>query len=245
MAVMSSAEAGKEALAREMPRDCEGVGAGRGFGTRRGVQAGPQGPRGGIRAVAHRRHADLGGDDDGRRRGGRPHGRAPVVEMRFADFALCAIDELVNQAAKARYMFGGQGRVPLVPCASQSACGAPRRPGACQSLEAWYAHIPGLVVVCPYTPTDNYGLLRAAIRCDRCLRRLHGAQGPLGHDRRGQSRCAASSDRQGAARAPGKRRHPGRVVGRISARRQGVPRPAQGWPLRRGHRPAFDLPMGC
>ncbi|MEQ8429807.1 MAG: alpha-ketoacid dehydrogenase subunit beta [Silicimonas sp.] len=89
----------------------------------------------------------------------------PVVEMRFSDFALCAVDELVNQAAKARFMFGGQMRVPLVV---RQPVGIWRSSAAqhSQSLEAWYAHIPGLVVVAPSTPTDNLGLLKSAIRCD-------------------------------------------------------------------------------
>lgn len=92
-------------------------------------------------------------------------GTRPVVEMRFSDFALCAVDELVNQAAKARYMFGGQTKVPLVV---REPIGMWRSSAAqhSQSLEAWYAHIPGLVVVCPATPADNKGLLRSAIRCD-------------------------------------------------------------------------------
>ena len=92
-------------------------------------------------------------------------GLRPVVEMRVADFALCAIDEIVNQAAKNRYMFGGQGRVPLVarlPIGIWSASAAQHS----QSLEAWFAHIPGLVVVAPATPADNYELLAAAIDCD-------------------------------------------------------------------------------
>jgi len=89
-------------------------------------------------------------------------GLKPVVEMRVADFALCAMDELVNQAAKARYMFGGQGRVPLVarlPIGIWTASAAQHS----QSLEAWFAHIPGLVVVTPATAADNYALLRASI----------------------------------------------------------------------------------
>jgi pyruvate dehydrogenase E1 component beta subunit len=92
-------------------------------------------------------------------------GTRPVVEMRFSDFALCAVDELVNQAAKARYMCGGQGAVPLV---ARQPIGMWRSSAAqhSQSLEAWYAHIPGLVVVTPGSPQDNYGLLKAAIRCD-------------------------------------------------------------------------------
>jgi pyruvate/2-oxoglutarate/acetoin dehydrogenase E1 component len=91
-------------------------------------------------------------------------GLKPVVEMRVVDFALCATDEIVNQAAKARFMFGGQGRVRLVarmPIGLWSGSAAQHS----QSLEAWFAHIPGLVVVAPATPQDNYSLLRAAIDC--------------------------------------------------------------------------------
>ncbi len=92
-------------------------------------------------------------------------GRRPVVEMRFSDFALCAVDELINQAAKARYMFGGQGRVPVVV---RQPIGMWRSSAAqhSQSLEAWYAHMPGLAVVCPATPADNYALLKAALATD-------------------------------------------------------------------------------
>lgn len=91
-------------------------------------------------------------------------GMRPVVEMRVVDFALCAIDELVNQAAKARYMFGGQGRVPLVARLPIGIWGASAAQHS-QSLEAWFAHIPGLVVVTPATPQDNYALLSAALAC--------------------------------------------------------------------------------
>jgi len=89
-------------------------------------------------------------------------GLKPVVEMRVIDFALCAIDEIVNQAAKNRYMFGGQGRVPLVarmPIGVWAASAAQHS----QSLEAWFAHTPGLLVVTPATPQDNYSLLKAAL----------------------------------------------------------------------------------
>jgi len=91
-------------------------------------------------------------------------GLRPVVEMRVIDFALCAMDEIVNQAAKNRFMFGGQGRVPLVarlPIGIWSASAAQHS----QSLEAWFAHLPGLVVVTPGTPQDNYSLLKAAMDC--------------------------------------------------------------------------------
>ncbi len=89
-------------------------------------------------------------------------GLRPVVEMRVIDFALCAMDEIVNQAAKNRYMFGGQGRVPLIarmPIGIWSASAAQHS----QSLEAWFAHMPGLTVVTPALPQDNYGLLKSAL----------------------------------------------------------------------------------
>jgi pyruvate dehydrogenase E1 component beta subunit len=91
-------------------------------------------------------------------------GLKPVVEMRVIDFALCGMDELVNQAAKNRYMFGGQGRVPLVarmPIGIWTASAAQHS----QSLEAWFTHLPGLVVVGPGTPQDNHGLLTSALAC--------------------------------------------------------------------------------
>ncbi|UCE31595.1 MAG: alpha-ketoacid dehydrogenase subunit beta [Burkholderiales bacterium] len=90
-------------------------------------------------------------------------GLKPVVELRVIDFALCAMDEIVNQAAKNRFMFGGQGRIPAVirmPIGIWSASAAQHS----QSLESWFAHVPGLVVVAPATPQDNHDLLRAAIR---------------------------------------------------------------------------------
>lgn len=92
-------------------------------------------------------------------------GTRPIVEMRFSDFALCAVDELVNQAAKARFMFGGQAKVPLV---ARQPIGVWRSSAAqhSQSLEAWWVHMPGLLVVCPATPADNAGLLVSSIRCD-------------------------------------------------------------------------------
>jgi len=89
-------------------------------------------------------------------------GLRPIVELRLVDFALCGMDEIVNQAAKNRFMFGGQGRVPLVarmPIGIWDASAAQHA----QSLESWFAHLPGVVVVCPATPQDNYSLLRAAL----------------------------------------------------------------------------------
>ena len=92
-------------------------------------------------------------------------GTRPVVELRYADFAICAADEIVNQAAKIRYMLGGQVRVPAVirqPMGLRDGMAAQHS----QSTEAWWIHVPGLVVVAPATPADNHALLKAAVRCD-------------------------------------------------------------------------------
>lgn len=164
MAQMSYLEAGKLALAEEMRRDPlvwavgEDLGRGGVFGQYRGLSE----------EFGALRISDAPISEScimGAAVGAAMMGTRPVVEMRFSDFALCAVDELVNQAAKARYMFGGQTRVPLVV---REPIGIWRSSAAqhSQSLEAWYAHIPGLVVVAPSTPADNRALLKAAIRCD-------------------------------------------------------------------------------
>lgn len=90
-------------------------------------------------------------------------GMRPVAELRYADFALCAADEIINQAAKARYMLGGQVRVPMVirqPMGMRWGMAAQHS----QSNENLWVGTPGLVVVAPATPADNHGLLQAAIR---------------------------------------------------------------------------------
>lgn len=92
-------------------------------------------------------------------------GQRPVVEMLFVDFLLLAMDQVVNQAAKYRFMSGGEGRVPLV-VRTQGGAGNSLAAQHSQSLEALYYHIPGLKVVMPATPRDAKGLLKAAIRDD-------------------------------------------------------------------------------
>lgn len=89
-------------------------------------------------------------------------GLKPVVEIMFMDFITLAMDALVNQAAKARFMFGGQGSVPMVLRAPHGG-GLNAGPQHSQCLEAWLAHVPGLKVVCPADPQDAYALLRASI----------------------------------------------------------------------------------
>jgi acetoin:2,6-dichlorophenolindophenol oxidoreductase subunit beta len=92
-------------------------------------------------------------------------GRRPIVEIMFADFFLVALDQLVNQAANIRYTSRGKQTAPITVRSQQAAV-----PGACaqhaQSLEAVFAHIPGLRVCLPATAQDAYELLRAAVVCD-------------------------------------------------------------------------------
>ncbi|MEN3162819.1 transketolase C-terminal domain-containing protein [Tistrella mobilis] len=164
MADITYLEAGRLALAEEMDRDPlvwalgEDLGRGGVFKQYDGLQA-----RFGANRIVDTPISES--TIMGAAVGAAMSGTRPVVEMRFSDFALCAVDELVNQAAKARYMFGGQTRVPLVV---REPIGMWRSSAAqhSQSLEAWYAHIPGLVVTVPATPADNYALLKAAIRSD-------------------------------------------------------------------------------
>jgi len=92
-------------------------------------------------------------------------GMRPIAEIMFSDFTTIAMDQLVNQAAKMRYMFGGKAKVPMVlrtPGGSGTGAAAQHS----QSLEAWFCHVPGLKVVIPSTPYDAKGLLKAAIRDD-------------------------------------------------------------------------------
>ena len=92
-------------------------------------------------------------------------GSRPVVEIMFGDFITLAMDQIVNQACKLRYMSGGQAVVPLT---IRTTMGAGRSSAAqhSQSLHAWFAHIPGIKVAIPSTPADAKGLLKAAIRDD-------------------------------------------------------------------------------
>lgn len=89
-------------------------------------------------------------------------GMKPVAEIMFMDFVTLAMDAIVNQAAKLHFMFGGQGSVPLV-IRMQHGGGLNAGPQHSQCLEGWFAHIPGLKVVCPATFDDAYALLQAAI----------------------------------------------------------------------------------
>ncbi len=92
-------------------------------------------------------------------------GSRPVADMHYADFLGVAMDEVFNQMAKIRYMFGGQTTVPMVVRAPDglSSCAAAQHS---QSVEAWFMNIPGLIILSPSNPADAKGLLKAAIRDD-------------------------------------------------------------------------------
>ena len=110
-------------------------------------------------------------------------GLRPVVEIMFMDFLTVCMDQIVNQVAKTRYMFGGQYRLPITvrtPCGGGLNAG----PQHSQCLEAWFAHVPGLKVVMPATPYDVKGLLKTAIRDDNPVlfvenKALYGLKGEI------------------------------------------------------------------
>ena len=110
-------------------------------------------------------------------------GLRPVIELMFVDFIGVALDQLYNQAAKMKYMFGGKATLPLVMRAS---CGAGIGAAAqhSQCLEAWFMHVPGLKVVMPSTPYDAKGLLISSIRDDNPVvflehKLLYGMEGEV------------------------------------------------------------------
>ena len=92
-------------------------------------------------------------------------GMRPIVELMYMDFTFVAMDQLLNQAAKTRYIFGGNAKIPLV-IRGQQGIGRGNAATHSQSVETFFMHIPGLKVACPSTPADAAGLLRTAIRDD-------------------------------------------------------------------------------
>jgi pyruvate/2-oxoglutarate/acetoin dehydrogenase E1 component len=110
-------------------------------------------------------------------------GMRPVVEIMYIDFATMAMDQIANQAAKMRYMSGGQARVPLV-IRTQGGPGRSSAAQHAQSLEAWFVHLPGMLVAMPSTPYDAKGLLKTAIRLDDPVmfieqKLLYNVEGPV------------------------------------------------------------------
>ncbi len=159
------AQALSEALKEEMRRDKtifllgEDIGLqGGAFGVTRGLlkEFGPERVRNTPISESLIAGAAVGAALDGYR---------PVAEIMYIDFSTLAMDQIVNQAAKMRYMTGGKVKVPLV-IRTQGGGGRGSAAQHSQSLEAWFAHIPGLKVVMPSTPYDAKGLLKTAIRDD-------------------------------------------------------------------------------
>lgn len=110
-------------------------------------------------------------------------GLRPIIEIGFEDFLTACMDPLVNQAAKLRYMLGGQVRIPLL-LYTFGGGGVNAGPQHSQSLAAWFAHVPGLKVIQPATPVDVLGLVKAGIRDDNpviCLlsKKLIGTTGDV------------------------------------------------------------------
>ncbi len=165
MPEITYAQALKDAMSEEMRRDervfllGEDVGPyGGAFGVTRGMieEFGPERVRDTPISEAAITGAAVGAAMTGMR---------PIVEIMFSDFITIAMDQLVNQAAKARYQFGGQASVPMVLRAPEgSGTGAAAQHS--QSVEAWVLNVPGLKVVAPSTPADAKGLLKSSIRDD-------------------------------------------------------------------------------
>jgi len=115
--------------------------------------------------------------------GAATQGLRPVVEIMFMDFLTVCMDQIVNQVAKTRYMFGGQYQLPLV-IRTPGGGGLQAGPQHSQCLESWFAHVPGLKVVMPATPYDVKGLLKTAIREDNPVlfvenKALYGLKGNI------------------------------------------------------------------
>ena len=110
-------------------------------------------------------------------------GMRPVAEIMFGDLSALAMDQIANQAAKLRYMFGGQTKVPLV-IRMPFGAGVNIAAHHSQSLEAWFLHVPGLKIAMPSTPYDAKGLLKTAIRDDNPVmffehKLLYSIKGPV------------------------------------------------------------------
>jgi len=115
--------------------------------------------------------------------GAAARGLRPVCDLMFFDFIGVALDQLYNQAAKLKFMFGGDVKVPLTLTTAGGA-GLSAGPQHSQSLEAWLAHVPGLKVALPSSPHDVKGLMVAAVRDDNPTvvilnKRMLGTKGPV------------------------------------------------------------------
>ncbi len=110
-------------------------------------------------------------------------GYRPVAEIMYMDFLTLSMDQFCNQGAKNRYMFGGKTSVPMV-LRTEGGAGRCIAAQHSQSLEAWFMHVPGILIACPATPADAKGLLKTAIRCNDPVlfiehKMLYGAKGEV------------------------------------------------------------------
>ena len=185
-------------------------------------------------------------------------GLRPVVELMTINFSLLAMDQIVNHAAAIHYMFGGQAKVPMVMRMPQGA-GHQLGPTHSHCFEAYYLHVPGLLVAVPSTPADAKGLLKAAIRDDNPVvfiehETLYGQRGEVpengGPMRFGEAAIRREGDDVtiiGISRMAISRRKGGRGArGRARDRRRGD-RSAHAAPARPRHDPRLgqeDEPSG-
>ena len=179
-------EAVREALTQEMRRDTavfllgEDIGVyGGAFGATRGMleEFGPER----VRDTPISEAAIAGAAT-----GAALMGMRPVMEIMFMDFLTISMNQLVNQAAKMRFMFGGKASIPLV-CRAPAGSGTGAAAQHSQSLEAWFVHTPGIKVVAPSTPADVKGLLVASIRDNNPVifmehKLLYRMKGPVSED---------------------------------------------------------------
>jgi pyruvate dehydrogenase E1 component beta subunit len=184
MALMTIAEALRQAIREEMRRDprvfCigEDIGIPGGFGGAFTVTLGLS------EEFGHERILDTPISETGLigvAIGAAMAGLRPIADVQYGDFLFCAMDQIANQAAKMTYMSGGTVKVPLVLRAPVGATG--RGAQHAQSLEAFFTHIPGLKVVAPATAYDAKGLLKSAVRDDNPViifehKLLYGSKGP-------------------------------------------------------------------
>jgi pyruvate/2-oxoglutarate/acetoin dehydrogenase E1 component len=160
---ISYLEAVREALTQEMRRDPEVFLIGEDIGVYGGAFGVTQGMLGEFGPERVRDTPISEAAIAGAATGAALMGMRPVMEIMFMDFLTISMNQLVNQAAKIRFMFGGKASIPMVirtPAGSGTGAAAQH----CQSLEAWFIHTPGIKVVAPSTPYDVKGLLIMAIR---------------------------------------------------------------------------------
>lgn len=176
-------EAVREALVQEMRRDPAVFLIGEDIGTYGGAFGVTMGMLGEFGPERIRETPISEAGIAGAATGAALMGMRPVMEIMFMDFVTLAMDQLVNQAAKMRFMFGGNACIPLV-CRAPAGSGTGAAAQHCQSLEAWFIHAPGIKVLAPATPYDAKGLLISAIRDDNPVlfiehKLLYRSSGPV------------------------------------------------------------------